>query len=53
MKRFLLLSLLVGMVVLSTALPASAEGNGPAPGSTCGKYFDQHVAEFGRWRRLM
>jgi hypothetical protein len=52
MKRFLLLSLLVGMVILSTALPAFAEGNGPAPGSTCGKYFGQHVAEHAQTGHL-
>ncbi len=45
MKRMLILSLLVGLVVLSVALPAFAQGNGPAPGSTCGRYFGQHHAE--------
>lgn len=45
MKRFAFLSLLVGMVLLSAVLPAFAQGNDPAPGSTCGQYFGEHVAE--------
>ncbi len=45
MKRVLVLSLLVGLVLLGTAFPALAQGTGPAPGSTCGLYFGQHHAE--------
>jgi|DewCreStandDraft_5_1066085.scaffolds.fasta_scaffold35575_2 hypothetical protein len=45
MKRFLFVALLVGLVALSAVLPALAEGNGPAPGRDCGRFFGQHVAE--------
>ncbi|MEW6578734.1 MAG: hypothetical protein AB1435_06015 [Chloroflexota bacterium] len=45
MKRLLILSLLLGLVMLGAALPAFAQGNGPAPGRTCGQFFGQHVAE--------
>ena len=45
MKRFLLFTLLVVMLMFTVALPAFAEGNGPAPGSTCGQYFGQHHAK--------
>lgn len=52
MKRLLILSLLVGLLVLSAALPAFAQGNGPAPGSTCGRYFGQHHAWHARMGHL-
>lgn len=45
MKRILLVTLLVVMVSLSAVLPVAAGDNDPAPGSTCGQFFGQHVAE--------
>ncbi|GAB4420430.1 MAG: hypothetical protein Kow00106_16990 [Anaerolineae bacterium] len=45
MKRITLVIVLVGVLTLSAALPAFAEGNGPASGRTCGQFFGQHVAE--------
>lgn len=48
MKRTVIVSFLVIVVLLSMSLPAFAQGNGPAPGSTCGRYFGQHVATHAR-----
>lgn len=45
MKRLLLVALLVSAIALSAVLPALAEGNGPAPGRTCGRFFGQHITE--------
>jgi len=45
MKRVLILAVLVGMILLSSAMPVLAQGNGPVPGSACGQYFGQYVAE--------
>ena len=47
MKRSVLMIVCVVMVLLVTAAPALADGpgNGPVPGSTCGRFFGQHVAE--------
>lgn len=48
MKRFVLVSLLAAVVVLSAAAPAFAKDNDPAPGATCGEFFGQHVAEHAK-----
>lgn len=45
MKRLLFVTLVVGLLVLGSTLTALAEGNGPAPGSSCGEYFGQHHAD--------
>ncbi len=47
MKRSLLVIMCVVVTLLVAAAPALADGsgNGPAPGSTCGAFFGQHVAE--------
>lgn len=45
MKRQLILSLLIALILLGAALPAFARGSGPAPGGTCGKFLGQHIAK--------
>ena len=52
MKRILIFTLLIGIILLSSAMPALAQGNGPAPGSTCGQYFGQHVTEHAQTGHL-